>query len=81
MRRPIMFSGICRAAVLVKLLPGHKFKIAIGAGQRSLETSMQKPAAGLDHDHASGAAIRMAIGQPEEGRSVSLGRCHISAPV
>ena len=29
-------------------------------------------AAGLDHDHAGSAAIRMVIGQPEEGHVASL---------
>ena len=47
--------------VLVELAPRHESKIAIGTSQRGLETRMEKASA-LDHDHASGAAIRMAVG-------------------
>jgi hypothetical protein len=43
-------------ALLVELVPGHEFKITVGAGQRSLETSVEK-AGGLDHDHAGSAAL------------------------
>jgi hypothetical protein len=46
-------------------VPGRKLKTAISFGQRSLETGMEK-AVGLDHDHASSAAIRMAMCQREE---------------
>jgi hypothetical protein len=28
--------------------------------------------AGLDHNHAGGAAIRVAVGQPEEGHPLNL---------
>ncbi len=28
---------------------------------------MEKAAAGLNHNHASSAAIRMSVGQPEQG--------------
>jgi hypothetical protein len=70
-------------ALRVKLVPGHEFKIAIGTSQRSLEASMQK-AGGLDHDHAGNAAVRIAdnaavriaVGQPEEGHRVSVAGKH-----
>jgi hypothetical protein len=55
----------------VKLASGRELKIPIGASQRSLKTSMEK-VAGLNHDHPSGVAIEMAIGQPEELRRVRL---------
>jgi hypothetical protein len=66
-------------ALRSKLVPGHEFKIAIGTSQRNLETSMEK-AGGLDHDHAGNAAVRIAdnaalriaVGQPEEPHQVSL---------
>jgi hypothetical protein len=58
-------------ALLVKLVAGHELKIAIGASQPSLETSLQKTV-GLDHDSAGSAAIRMAICQPEERHPLSL---------
>jgi hypothetical protein len=58
-------------ALRVKLVPGHELESSIGAGQRSLETSMEK-AARLDHDHASGTIVRMAINQPEERRRFGL---------
>jgi hypothetical protein len=67
----IMFARNHLRADRVKLMSGRKRKISIGSGQRSFERSMQK-AAGLDHDHASGAAIRMAIGQPKEGHGHGL---------
>jgi hypothetical protein len=47
-------------AVLVELVPGYEFKIAIRTSRRSLETSMEKATAGLDHDHVGGTAVRMA---------------------
>jgi hypothetical protein len=49
-------------ALLVKLVPGHEIKTAIGTGKWSLEASMKK-VGGFYHDHAS--AIRIAVGQPE----------------
>jgi hypothetical protein len=59
--------------LLVELVPWNEFKIAIGTSQRSLETSGEQPV-GLHHDHASSAAIGMAVCQPEEGRRVSRRR-------
>jgi hypothetical protein len=44
-------------------------------GQRCLETSMENAAAGLDHDHAGSATIRMTICQPEERQRFGLA-CH-----
>jgi hypothetical protein len=58
-------------ALLVKPVPGHELKLSIGAGQRSLETTIQK-AVGLDHDNAGSPAVRMAVGQPEELRWFGL---------
>jgi hypothetical protein len=66
-------------ALLVKPVPGHE--ASIGTGKRSLEASMKKPD-GLDDDHAGSAAVKMAIGQPEEwrcrfgllGHAASIGR-------
>jgi hypothetical protein len=66
-----MFAGTWRALSDVKLVPGHKFKIAVGASQRGLQAGMKK-AVGLDHDHAGSAALRMAIGYPKEGHPLSL---------
>jgi hypothetical protein len=60
-----MFAGIWFALSWSSWFPGRELQPAIGAGQRSFETRMEK-ATGLDHDRNSGAAIRMAIGQPEE---------------
>jgi hypothetical protein len=49
----------------------HLGPTGIGAGQRSLETSMEK-AVGFDHDHPGSATIRMEVGQPEELRRFKL---------
>ena len=57
-------------ALRIKLVSRRELKLSIGASQRSLKTSTEK-ALRLDHDHASGAAIRVTVGQPEEGHRVS----------
>jgi hypothetical protein len=64
----------------VKLVSGRELETAICACQRSLETSMEK-VAGLNDDHPGSAAVRMAVGQPEElrrfgllGQAASIGR-------
>jgi hypothetical protein len=64
-------------ALQIKLVPGRELKPSIGACQRSLETSMEK-AVGIDHDQASSAAIRMAVGNPEELRWFGLA-CHAAS--
>jgi hypothetical protein len=64
--------GNLACTLRLKLVPGHELKIAVGAGQCSLEPSVEKAAAGLHYDHAGSAAIRMAIGQPEEGHPLNL---------
>ena len=58
-------------ALLVKLVPGRELELTIGAGQRSLEAGMEE-IAGLDHDHAGGAAVGMAVIQPEQGHGLSV---------
>jgi hypothetical protein len=75
-----MFAGDLARALLVKPVPGRELKTAIGAGQGSLETSMEKPQAGLDHDHSGSAAIGVAIRQPKEGHGLSVAGRQ-SAPV
>jgi hypothetical protein len=59
-------------ALLVKLVPGRELELTIGAGQRSLEAGMEE-IAGLDHDHAGGAAVGMAAIQPEQGHKYNYG--------
>jgi hypothetical protein len=51
----------------VKLVRGGKLEASIGAGQGSQEACVKKPAR-LDYDHASGAAIRVSVAQPEKRR-------------
>jgi hypothetical protein len=59
-------------ALLIKPVPGRELKTAIGASQRSLETSMEKAVGVVDHGDTGRAAIRMAVGQPEEGHPFNL---------
>jgi hypothetical protein len=63
--------GDLLGAERVKLVSARELKLLLGTCQRSLETSLEK-AAGLNHDRASGATVRMAIGQPEELRRFRL---------
>jgi hypothetical protein len=55
-------------ALRVELVPRHELEALICAGQRSHEACVEKARAGLDHNHPCGATVRMAVGQPEEGR-------------
>jgi hypothetical protein len=56
----------------VKLVSRRELKTAIGAGQGSLETGMEKARAGLNDDHSGSAAVRIVVGQPEEGHGLGL---------
>ena len=74
----------------IKLVPRRKLKLSIGSSQRSPETSMEK-VAGLDHDHAGNAAVRIADNAAlrNSGRSTRRGapgqfspsydRCHTAS--
>jgi hypothetical protein len=63
----------------VKLVSKRELELSISAGQRRLETSVEK-AAGLDHDRAGSAAVRVAVGDLEEFRPFRLlGHAAVSA--
>jgi hypothetical protein len=66
-------------ALRINLVPGRELKTAIGASQRSFETSMEK-AVGVDYGDTGSAAVRIAIGQPEEGHRSSLSQVQRLAP-
>jgi hypothetical protein len=66
-----MFASMYQRAVPVNPMLGHELKLSIGGRQRSLQASVQR-AVGFNHDHAGSAPIGVAIGQPEEGRGLSV---------
>jgi hypothetical protein len=66
-----MLTGICLALSGVKLPSGLELKRSIGPSQRSLQATVEK-VAGLDHHDAGCAAVRVAVGQPEEGHGLSV---------
>jgi hypothetical protein len=53
-------------AVPVKPMLGHELNLSIGGRVQE--------AGGFNHDHAGSVAIGVAIGQPEEGRGLSVAR-------
>jgi hypothetical protein len=55
-----------RSADRVKLAPVRKIETEIQAVDLGFEPGLQNVGR-IDHDYAASAAIRMAVGQPEEG--------------